>query len=135
MIREAVTSYMDTRPETPDHPFLISHPKNIDLISWGNVMDKNGMQKVHMHPDAWLSGVYYPELPDAVETSGKDHEGWIEFGRSIYMINSTDDPPVHLVKPMEGMMVLFPSYFGHRTFPFTSDEKRVSVAFDVMWRE
>ena len=95
-------------------------------------MDKNGFQDVHFHPVGWLSGVYYPALPKTVETSGDDREGWIEFGRAFYMIKSSDNPPVRAVKPEEGFMVLFPSYFGHRTIPFTGDEKRVSVAFDVI---
>ncbi len=29
-------------------------------------------------------------------------------------------------------MVLFPSYFYHRTIPFESDEQRISIDFDVM---
>jgi len=29
-------------------------------------------------------------------------------------------------------MVLFPSYFYHRTLPFTSAGKRVSIAFDII---
>ena len=132
MIESAVAEYLDTHPETPEHPFLRTHPKKYKLISWGNVMDKNGFQKVHMHPAAWLSGVYYPALPEAVDMSGEAHEGWIEFGRALYLIRSTDTPPLHIVKPQEGLMVMFPSYFGHRTIPFTSDEKRISVAFDVI---
>ena len=32
-------------------------------------------------------------------------------------------------------MVLFPSYFYHRTLPFESDEVRISIAFDVLARE
>ena len=132
MIKQAVTEYFVSHPETPDHPFLMSHPKDYQLESWGNIIDKNGYQDVHIHPVAWLSGVYYPSLPKSMETSGDDHEGWIEFGRAFYMIKSTDNPPVRLVKPEEGLMVLFPSYFGHRTIPINSDEKRVSVAFNII---
>ena len=32
----------------------------------------------------------------------------------------------------EGRVVLFPSYFYHRTIPFESDEQRISIAFDLM---
>ena len=28
-------------------------------------------------------------------------------------------------------MVLFPSYFYHRTVPFTGTDERISIAFDV----
>ena len=35
------------------------------------------------------------------------------------------------VKPKEGLLVLFPSYFYHRTVPYEADEERLSVAFDL----
>jgi hypothetical protein len=34
------------------------------------------------------------------------------------------------IKPREGMIVLFPSYFYHRTIPFESAEERITLAFD-----
>jgi hypothetical protein len=34
--------------------------------------------------------------------------------------------------PYEGLMVLFPSYFYHRTIPFEGDSARISLAFDVV---
>jgi Putative 2OG-Fe(II) oxygenase len=30
------------------------------------------------------------------------------------------------------MMILFPSYFYHRTIPFAAPEVRISIAFDAM---
>ena len=35
------------------------------------------------------------------------------------------------VRPEEGPMVLFPSYFCHRTVPTGSADMRVVIAFDV----
>jgi len=29
-------------------------------------------------------------------------------------------------------MLLFPAYLYHRTIPFTSSQRRISIAFDVM---
>jgi hypothetical protein len=37
-----------------------------------------------------------------------------------------------LIRPEEGLMVLFPSYFYHGTVPLESDEVRISIAFDVI---
>ena len=37
-----------------------------------------------------------------------------------------------LFEPKEGMLILFPSYFFHRTVPTGSQDLRVSIAFDVM---
>jgi hypothetical protein len=36
------------------------------------------------------------------------------------------------VAPAPGRLVIFPSYFHHRTLPFASGEQRISIAFDVM---
>ena len=33
---------------------------------------------------------------------------------------------------MPGRLVLFPSWFWHRTLPFAQAGERISVAFDVM---
>lgn len=79
-----------------------------------------------------MSGVYYPDVPPEIGDGEHSHDGWIEFGRSYYMLNSKDTPPVRLLRPVPGMIVLFPSYIGHRTLPFAADCKRVSVAFDIM---
>jgi hypothetical protein len=32
-------------------------------------------------------------------------------------------------------MILFPSYFYHRTIPFESSQRRISIAFDAVPRE
>jgi hypothetical protein len=43
-------------------------------------------------------------------------------------------PEVQTIRPEEGMLVLFPSYFYHRTIPFESTEERISIAFDAVPR-
>lgn len=139
MIMAAARDYMVDHPADPSHPFLAAPPTKLRVCAWGNVYDREGRQYVHCHPSAWLSGVYYPALPDAMKdgamkdaASDNNREGWIEFGRALHRLESADEPPVHLVRPEEGLMVLFPSYFGHQTLPVTaSEQKRVSIAFDL----
>lgn len=136
MILAMAQDYMAAHPQDPDHPFLADPPKAFDVTCWGTVYDREGRQLVHFHPPAWLSGVYYPALPasmkDAAQGRTNNIEGWIEFGRAFHLIGDRREPAVHLVRPEEGMMVMFPSYFGHQTIPVTSsDEKRVSIAFDL----
>ncbi|MEQ8227035.1 MAG: tetratricopeptide repeat protein [Rhodospirillales bacterium] len=136
MIMDMAREYMAEHPVDPDHPFLASPPKSFNVSCWGNVYDRDGRQFVHIHPTSWLSGVYYPALPSCVKDAAKGKtnniEGWIEFGRSLHLVGDKNEPAVHLVRPEEGMMVMFPSYFGHQTIPVTSsDEQRVSIAFDL----
>ena len=40
--------------------------------------------------------------------------------------------PTYKVRPEEGLLVLFPSYFYHRTIPFDDPGTRISIAFDVV---
>ncbi|MDG1799917.1 MAG: putative 2OG-Fe(II) oxygenase [Luminiphilus sp.] len=40
--------------------------------------------------------------------------------------------PVRTIRPVVGSLVLFPSYLWHGTIPFTSDQSRISVAFDII---
>lgn len=85
----------------------------------------------HIHASGWLSGVYYVAVDKAVSTGDGGHEGWIEFGRPQTLYRPTQDPRPRLVRPEEGMMVLFPSYVFHRTIPFTADAQRICIAFDI----
>lgn len=129
----AVDQYKLDRPVDSAHPFMFRHLEDVEIFCWANVMDTHGFHDVHFHPSSWLSGVYYPRVPDIVrDNGGTSTAGWIEFGRAFYRLQSKDEPPVHLVQPLEGLMVLFPSYFGHRTIPFESTQKRISVAFDII---
>ena len=114
------------------HPFLDQCPDEFEISVWGVVMQEMGHQVPHIHPAAWLSGVYYVEVPPTVSDADTDHAGWIEFGRPPDDIHAQHAPETKLFKPEEGKMLLFPSHFYHRTLPLSGDQARISVAFDVM---
>lgn len=127
----AAKEYMDSLDIGADHPFL-KDPPRLDVIAcWSVILPGQGRQVPHIHPAAWLSGVYYAELPKTIE---KEHstDGWIEFGSPPDIFVLKKKSPVRLIKPKEGLLVLFPSYFYHRTIPFEGDEERVSIAFDFV---
>ena len=132
MILTAIRDYEEAVLVDPNHPFLTRHPDKTRIEWWGTLMQPHGYLDTHFHPTGWLSGVYYPILPEAIDVRPESQEGWIEFGREYYKIGSEDNPPVFTVKPETGLMVIFPSYFGHRTLPFSTADERMSVAFDVI---
>jgi len=82
----------------------------------------------HIHPQGWLSSAFYVETPTAVE---RDRQGWLGFGRPIFRTRPALEPE-RWVRPEPGRLVLFPSYLWHGTAPFSSDETRLSLAFDVV---
>ena len=114
------------------HPMLAIRPARTRLTAWGVVMGQQGHQAPHIHPTGWLSAVYYARLPAAVAAStGAGSQGCIEFGRPPDAFRCDDRHPVRLIRPQEGMLVVFPSYFFHRTIPYEAEEARISVAFDL----
>jgi uncharacterized protein (TIGR02466 family) len=114
------------------HPFVARRPENWTLSVWGVVMQAAGHQIPHIHPAAWLSGVYYPKLPDIAGAQNGDKAGWIEFGRPPAHFHNSTAPETLSVQPEPGLMVLFPSYFYHHTVPFAASGTRISIAFDLM---
>jgi Flp pilus assembly protein TadD len=117
------------------HPFTAGAPHQWRTMSWGVKMWREGYQVPHIHHKAWLSGVYYVQLPEVVTDGQVGHEGWIEFGRAPTHLYASAEPPVRLIRPIEGMMLSFPSYVWHRTIPFEGTRDRISIAFDVIATE
>ena len=98
--------------------------------AWSVRLRPGGFHKDHFHPEGWLSSAFYVETPDhALDSAEK--QGWIRFGQPPYRT----DPPLraeHFVRPKPGRLVLFPSYMWHGTVPFTTDERRLTIAFDAV---
>ena len=115
------------------HPVMQPAGQSWSLRAWGTLLESGGYQSPHMHPLAWLSAVYYVALPKDMGADG-DNAGWLEFGAIPDHYFSRNAPTTKRVEPKEGRLIIFPSWIWHRTLPFTSPSKRISVAFDVMPR-
>jgi hypothetical protein len=71
----------------------------------------------------------YLALPKQKESP---HEGSIEFSTDgDEYPREHENFPSKVIDPSVGDIVLFPSSLFHRTIPFSSDEDRVCVAFDL----
>ncbi len=132
MLRKAVEDYLAALTPDSSHPFLANAPRRFGLSAWSIVLEGHGYQVPHIHPAAWLSSVYYARIPDIVDAAGQGHAGWIEFGRPADDFQSTVEPELRLHQPREGLLLLFPSYFYHRTVPFDSPQTRISISTDVL---
>jgi tetratricopeptide (TPR) repeat protein len=100
--------------------------------AWSVRLRPHGYHQDHFHPEGWLSSAFYVETPEAAIGS-PEREGWIRFGKPPFVT----DPPLaadHYVRPKPGRLVLFPSYLWHGTTPFTTDESRMTIAFDAVPR-
>ena len=101
------------------------------LRAWATVLDAGGYQEPHLHPVGLLSGVYYVSVPADMTPAGT-HAGWLEFGPPPARMACACPPPTRLVEPVPGRLVVFPSWFYHRTRPFESRQPRISIAFDLV---
>ena len=108
--------------------FIKNWPKEISINSWSNRLKKEGYNISHIHPSGWVSGVFYLQIPKKL----KNNEAGIEFslhGDNFLIINKKI--PKKQIQPKIGDMVLFPSSLFHKTIPFSSNEERVCIAFDI----
>jgi len=133
LINSAVTQLAREYGEAglAEHPVMQIAHEEWSLRGWGTILRAGGRQTPHMHPLGWLSGVYYVSLPDDMNDD-KDDAGWLEFGRPPDRCYRQEEPPTERIEPLPGRLVLFPSWFWHRTLDFQSAADRVSIAFDVM---
>lgn len=133
LLDEAVASAADhLRTQLgPGHPALAYDTGHWRLRAWGTVLDAGGCQMPHQHPLGFLSGVLYVQLPPDMDKDSPG-AGWLEFGELPSRLRSRNAAPTRLVEPQTGRLVVFPSYFWHRTRPFDSAETRISIAFDAV---
>ena len=132
LVAQAVDRYREAVSQDPSHPFLADIPDRFRFTAWGVILDEGAYQVPHIHPSAWLSGVYYVALPSSLGADDDGTAGWIEFGRPYWDFQIRAEPETRLIEPEEGLMLLFPSYMFHRTLPFTGPGERISIAFDVL---
>jgi tetratricopeptide (TPR) repeat protein len=98
--------------------------------AWSVRLRPAGFHIDHVHQMGWLSSACHIELPAAVADEDR-REGWLKFGEPGIATQPALGPE-HFVRPEPGKLVLFPSYMWHGTVPFSGDEDRLTVAFDVI---
>lgn len=136
IVRRAVHGYVNAVALPPNHAFRCAPDIAISHVNiWAVVMDRGGHELPHIHPKAWLSGVYYAQVPDSTARSDGRRSGWIGFGRLPDMYPLAVTPALRWVRPEEGLLILFPSYFFHETVPLADDDVRVSIAFDIFLKD
>lgn len=129
MIGDGVRRYIAALPDDEDHPFLKRKSRDFAVSgSWSVRLHSGGHHENHIHPEGWISAVYYVALPGAV---AHGEQGWLQFGESGLRLGAREQR-FGTICPEPGLLVLFPSYFYHGTIPFTDDYHRTTIAFDIV---
>jgi tetratricopeptide (TPR) repeat protein len=128
-ILAAVEAHVARLPaRDPRHPLLGPARAPIRFAgSWSVRLAAEGFHINHVHSAGWISSAFYVALPQA-HMGGPAHAGWLSLGEVGEL--GLDLPPIRLVEPKPGRLVLFPSTMWHGTRPFAGGE-RLTVAFDV----
>lgn len=101
------------------------------ILSWANKSDKNGGHRSHVHPNSFISGIYYvsDELTPTYfeDPRYQTRTGWMV--GSYNFINSV----VWECPAETGTLVLFPSYLSHYTEPSdTLKGWRITLSFNII---
>lgn len=111
-------------------------PFDTVLNGWINVNPPGGYNTPHTHQRAYLSGVYYIDVPEGASPKG----GAIEFLSPHpvrpfeTMIESDLCRDKLVINPEPGELIVFPSQISHWVHPNDSGRERVTAAFNAALR-
>ena len=130
VIRSAVdTAVAGLQPNGTFDPWTRAAPASAHLHAWGLIQRGGDHEAWHTHRGGWLSGVYYVRIPKGLSAQ----RGCIEYGPPPSIVDRAGNAIVsRRYPPEEGMLILAPSHYHHRTIPSGFDEDRISFAFDVI---
>ena len=102
---------------------------------WANINPPGGYNRPHIHANSLFSGVYYIKSP---VNSGKLICNDPRPGVHVNMpVRKEGQPPKHLwreihLDPIEGRIIMFPSWLWHCVEPNKSNDMRISVSFNFI---
>ena len=110
------------------------------LFSWYNVNRYGDHHAPHTHPQCYLSGTYYVQLPTLPSDplDPKANSSCISFydpRSGANMITAGGDPDSkssHKVFPTPGTLLMWPAPLQHAVHPNLCDELRISISFNVI---
>ena len=115
-----------------DHPFFGMIPGSWTLNLWATILTGCGHHQAHLHDPYWLSGTYYVQVPASCRPADSTRAGWIEFDGFTRLPGLAEHTAlVRRVAPIEGLLVMFPSYVMHQTVQFDGDDTRTGLSFDI----
>ena len=132
-ISKAMAEYLGGLKHDPDHPFLrYLNPDFRFTGAFSNIIHPSGYDGSHIHPEGWISGVYWVKMPDLPEENWEAGEGCTHFGEPPPHLISDRNKMDVLVRSRAGMTAFFPSYYWHGVRPFGGDDTRHAIAFDII---
>ena len=129
LIRKQIDVYKKHYKSSKDY-FITKWPDNNEIEAWHVRLKTAGFMTPHIHPAGWLSGCFYLKIPEML----KNNQGAIKFTFVGYDYPDNKTLPEHIHMPKTFDIALFPSSLFHQTIPFSSQEERHVIAFDLIPR-
>jgi len=129
-MRAQVATYLARFDVDADHPCAGYAGARFSFAgSWSVRLTSEGYHIAHIHPAGAISAVLHVSVPPLGSEDAPNAAALVlgeppaELGLNL--------PPRRVVTPVEGALVLFPSFTWHGTKPFKLSAERMSVAFDI----
>ena len=102
---------------------------------WVNIMPRQVVHSLHLHPLSFISGTYYVSTPKGCSSIKFEDPRLDRFMAAPPRLPTTrDDNKTFVSYPAEtGKVVLFESWLRHEVAANQTDEDRVSISFNYHW--
>ena len=129
IIEEKIQDYRIKFKES-DAGIIKNWPKEYNLFGWLIQIKDGGSLSSHMHNEGWLSSSIYLQRPKKINSNDGDIEFCLDGANFPKIEKLSNEKKIIDIK--KGDMVSFPSSLFHSTIPFSSNEDRVTLAFDII---
>ena len=111
-----------------------SYNGRMQVNCWANVNGNGHSNDLHNHPQCAWSGVYYVDVGTPV--SDEERSGFLHFLDPRAGAGIVEDPFAKFgkgreFKPINGQLLLFPSWLMHGVRPYRGQGERISIAFNI----
>lgn len=104
-------------------------PQYYDLYGWLVSYRSGGHIEPHIHENGWISGAVYINVPKLDQSNDGNFVVCID---DLELKRKNSKHEAKIVEVNTGTLCLFPSSLLHYTLPFSSEEDRVVLAFDLV---
>jgi uncharacterized protein (TIGR02466 family) len=101
---------------------------------WANISAPGAGHEAHIHPNNYLSGVYYVQTQGGADSiTFQDPRPTAHIIAPRVSENTRDTTSRVTLQVKEGTLVIFPAWLVHAVEPNTSNRERISVSFNLMF--
>ena len=131
LLQQHISLYLRSLPQDATHPLLRRNQQQFQIVgSWSVRLQQAGFHTNHVHPQGWLSACTYLDVPHAIQSADPSRAGWLKLGETSLGLGEREQV-AKAVCPQPGLLVLFPSYTWHGTYPFSGDGHRMTAPCDI----